>query len=212
MVMKKKNITHVSKFVNPYDLPAFIRDDFNGSLPLMDHNGTKLTGVMSILNYLETNFTNRTILPPMMYSFEEVLATTENFYPTLHKYISNDDYNLDPELELEMGRELDKVDKLCRSSPGRYVCGLDLSLSDLYLLSLLYNARVALKHFKDYDMIQMLSDLKRPALEKWFKRLVQDPDFTSSDVYIPADVVIWGWKVRRGDIAKPYKVERKIKT
>lgn len=170
-----------------------------------------MSGVMKAVDYLETTFPNSTLMIPGVYSFQDVLSKTENFYPALKRYICNSDFDLEPELELEFNRELDRVDELCRSAPGHYVCGLDLTMADLYLLPLLHSTRIALEHFKGTSILNYQNTLRRPALERYLHRMFLDSDFNSPEVFIPTTTVVWGWKRTRGDIADPYMIVRKIK-
>jgi glutathione S-transferase len=99
-----------------------------------------------------------------------------------------------------MEKQLDIIDEILRSTPGQYLCGLEMTLADLYLLPQLFHAMVTLDHFKGIEFYHIQGDPTRPALESYVSRMFDIEEFKSKKAYYNVDQVIYGWKTARGEI------------
>jgi glutathione S-transferase len=120
-----------------------------GKLPALVHKGESLVDSLAIAEYIEKAFPHSSLTRQGAYSYQEVLEKTANFFPTLSTYIKNKEETLDEELFAKLEVEFDVLDEILRSTPGKYICGIELTLADLYLVPLLFHAMVTLEHFKD---------------------------------------------------------------
>jgi glutathione S-transferase len=77
-----------------------------------------------------------------------VLEKTAGFFPALSAFLKNKDASLDETMGSVVEAQLDILDEVIRSSPGQYVCGIEMTLADLYLAPQLFHATVAMDHFK----------------------------------------------------------------
>ena len=128
------------------------------------------------------------------------MEKTAGFFPALSGLIKNKDESKDEALIAAIETQFDIIDEILRSTPGQYLCGLELTLADLYLLPQLFHAMVTLDHFKGVEFYHIEGDPTRPALESYLARMLDMEEFNNKKVYYNVDQVIYGWKVARGEV------------
>lgn len=193
MVLLKKGITYnvrptVISAANKLEVPKLITPEMT------------LTNPLDIAEYIEKKYPHSTLTRQGVFSYQEVLEKSARFLPALSAYIVNKDAAKDAALLEGVNEQLDLLDEIIRSTPGKYVCGLDMTLADLYLLPQLFHAVVAMSHFKDEEILHLGCDPVRPALENWLGRMMDIEEFNDKRCYYNSDQVIYGWKKQRGDI------------
>jgi glutathione S-transferase len=196
----KKGIQYNIRPTLPNQKPAWLIEKHEGKMPAIVHKGVSMTDSLAIAEFIEKTYPQNSLTRQGAYSYQEVLEKTSQFFPTLSSYIKNKDESKDPELRASVESQLDLMDQLLRSTPGQYLCGLELTLADLYLVPQLFHAMVALEHFKDLEFYHMEGDPTRPALESYVARMFDMEEFNDKKSYYNVDQVIYGWKVARGEI------------
>lgn len=158
-----------------------------------------MTDSLAIAEFIEKTYPQSSLTRQGAYSYQEVLEKTSAFFPTLSAFIKNKDENMDAALAADTEKQLDLIDEILRSTPGQYLCGLEMTLADLYLLPQLFHAMVTLDHFKGIEFYHIEGDPTRPALESYVSRMFDLEEFNSKKSYYNVDQVIYGWKVARGE-------------
>lgn len=200
MVMKMKGIRYNTYPCLPDSKPDWLVSKFEGKMPALKHKDTTLVDSLAIAEYLEKTFPHTSLTKQGAYSYQEVIEKTNGFFPAVASYIKNKDASKDPELFAAVNAQLDIIDEILRSAPGPYLCGMDLTLADLYLTPQLFHAVAAIDHFKNEEIYVMgEGDPMRPALERFMMRMFSLEEFNDKKVYYTVDAVIYGWKVARGD-------------
>lgn len=180
--------------------PDWLTEKHEGKLPALVYKGFSLTDSLAIAEYIEKTFPHSSLTRQGAYSYQEVLEKTSGFFPALSALIKNKDESKEGELLSAVEAQLDLLDEILRSTPGQYICGIEMTLADLYLLPQLFHAMVTLDHFKGVEFLHLQADPTRPALESYLARLLDMEEFNNKKVYYNVDQVIYGWKVARGDI------------
>lgn len=199
MVLIKKGLTYKVTPTLSDKKPDWLVEKHAGKLPVLVHKGSSMSDSLAIAEYLEKTFPHSSLTRQGAYSYQEVLEKTSNFFPALKACILNKDSSKDEALLKAVEEQLDMLDELLRSTPGRYLCGIEQTLADLYLGPQLFHAVVTLDHFKGYDFYHLDSDPTRPALENYIERTLSSEEFNDKKAYYSVDQVIYGWKVARGD-------------
>ena len=158
-----------------------------------------MTDSLAIAEFIEKTYPQNSLTRQGAYSYQEVLEQTASFFPTLSTFIKNKDESKDAALAADTEKQLDLIDEILRSTPGQYICGLEMTLADLYLLPQLFHAMVTLDHFKGIEFYHIEGDPTRPALESYVARMFDLEEFNSKKSYYNVDQVIYGWKVARGE-------------
>lgn len=158
-----------------------------------------MTDSLAIAEFIEKTYPQNSLTRQGAYSYQEVLEKTASFFPTLSTFIKNKDESKDAALAADTEKQLDLIDEILRSTPGQYICGLEMTLADLYLLPQLFHAMVTLDHFKGIEFYHIEGDPTRPALESYVARMFDLEEFNSKKSYYNVDQVIYGWKVARGE-------------
>ncbi len=201
MVMLRKGIRYEVRPVMATGMPQWLVDKHHGQLPAVVHQGVTVVGPLKIAEYFERNYPQNTLTRQGTYSYQEVLERVSGFFPALTAVITNKDRTLDTGLLEQLNAQLDLLDELIRSAPGKYLCGIDVTLADLYLTPRLFHAVAALQHFKGINIHRVGTDPLRPALEHYMSRVFRMGEFTDRRAYYNVDQVVYGWKVRRGDLS-----------
>jgi glutathione S-transferase len=202
MVLIKKGVSYEVKPTSPSNKPSWLIEKHEGKMPVIVHKGQSMTDSMAIAEYLEKTFPHSSLTRQGAYSYQEVLEKTANFFPSVRAAIINKDASKDLELLSVVEAELDQLDEIIRSTPGRFICGIEQTLADFYLGPQLFHALVALEHFKGYDFYHLDAEPTRPALENYIERFLSSEEFNDKRAYYSVDQVVYGWKVARGE-AKP---------
>lgn len=197
--MLKKGISYDIKPTSPNNKPDWLVEKHKGKLPAIVHKGKVVTDSLGIAEYLEKAFPLNSLTRQGAYSYQEVLEKTSGFFPAVTAFIKNKDEAKDAELLADVEKNLDILDELLRSTPGQFLCGLELTLADLYLLPQLFHAVVAMDHFKEYEFYHIEGDFVRPALESYVSRMFDMEEFNNKKAYYNVDQVVYGWKVARGE-------------
>jgi glutathione S-transferase len=195
----KKGVRYDVKPTLSSNKPAWIVENHGGKLPLMVHKDVTMTESLAIAEYIEKSFPHSTLTRQGAFSYQEVLDKTVNFFPALKAFIVNKDESKDANLLAAIDAQLDTLDEIIRSSPGQYICGIELTLADLYLLPQLFHAMVAMDHFKGVEFYHGIGEPPRPALENYLARMLKMEEFNNKKAYVSADQIIYGWKLARGD-------------
>ena len=198
-MLLKKGIKYNLKPTITSQKPAWLVEKHDGKMPCIVSKGVSMTDSLAIAEYLEKEFPYNSLTRQGAYSYQEVLEKTANFFPALSALIKNKDDSKDAELLVSVESQLDILDEIIRSTPGQYICGLEVTLADYYLLPQLFHAMVTLEHFKGVEMYHVEGDPTRPALENYLERLLDSVEFNDKRVYYSVDEVVYGWKVARGE-------------
>ena len=194
LVLLKKGIPYKVIPTQMDKLPAGVTQ-----LPSLVHKGETVIDSLAIAEYIEKAFPHTSLTRQGAYSYQEVLEKSSAFFPSLSAFIKNKDDSKDPALQAAVEGQLDILDEIIRSTPGQYVCGIELTLADLYLLPQLFHAMIAMEHFKDVEYYHMEGEPTRPALENYVARMLDMEEFNNKKAYYNIDQVINGWKIARGD-------------
>jgi len=170
-------------------------------MPCLVHNGISMIDSLAIAEYLEKTFPYASLTRQGATSYQEVIEKTSGFFPSLSALIKNKDPALDESLFQTLNAELDTLDTIISSTPGKFVCGVEITLADLYLLPQLYHALVTVEHFKGVEMFHLDgSEPTRPALDNYVARMLDLEEFNNKKCYYSVDQVIYGWKSARGEV------------
>jgi len=197
LVMLKKGIKYNIFPTLAENKPSWLKEKHDGKLPAIVHNGVTMTESLAIAEYIEKNFPHSSLTRQGAYSYQEVIEKMNGFWPALTACIKNKDASKDGALLAAVEKQLDLLDEIIRSTPGQYMCGIELTLADLYLTPQLYHAMVALEHFKGYTFYHMEGDATRLALENYIARMFDSEEFNDKKAYYNVDQVISGWKAQR---------------
>lgn len=198
LVMLKKGLKYRLTPVSSSNKPAAL-DKVGGKLPALIHKGNAMVDSLQIAEYIEKTFPHSSLTRQGSYSYQEVLEKTSGFFPALSNLIKNKDESKDAALQTLVDKQLDLLDELIRSTPGQYICGVELTLADLYLLPQLFHGMVAMEHFKGQEFYHVGTEPTRPALENYVAKMLDMEEFNDKRAYYNVDQVIFGWKVARGE-------------
>ena len=179
--------------------PTWLVEKHDGKLPALIHKGNSMVESLAIAEFIEKTYPHNSLTRQGAYSYQEVLEKTNKFFPALAAFIKNKDASKDAALQKDIDDQLDLIDELLRTTPGQYLCGLELTLADLYLTPQLYHAMVAMEHFKGVEYYHINCDPTRPALENYVAKMFDMEEFNNKKAYYSVDQVIYGWKVARGE-------------
>ncbi len=199
MVLLKKGVNYVVRPISPATIPSWITEKHDGVLPLIIHEGTAMTGPMKIAEFIDQRYPQNSLTRHGVCSYQEVLEKTKNFFPSVESYILNKDILLDAMYHDAVVKELDIIEDQLVTTPGRYLCGVEMTLADLYLLPQLFHAMIALEKFKKFEAIVVDSDSPRPVLDSYVEKMLDLKEFNNKKAYCGVDKVIFGWKVARGE-------------
>jgi len=199
LVLLKKGIRYNVKPLTATSKPAWITENHQGKLPLLLHKDVAVTDSLAIAEYIEKSFPHSSLTRQGAFSYQEVLEKSQGLFPALKACIINKDVALDAELMAVVDTQLDTLDEIIRSTPGQFICGIEMTLADLYILPQLFHAFVAIDHFKGIEIYHVDGEPKRPALENYFGRMLNMEEFNNKKCYVNADQIINGWKIARGD-------------
>jgi glutathione S-transferase len=111
-------------------------------LPALSVKGEIIFDSLAIAEYIEKTYPHTSLTRQGAYSYQEVLEKSASFFPTLSSFIKNKDDSKDPALQAAVESQLDTLDEIIRSTPGQYMCGIEMTLADLYLVPQLFHAMV----------------------------------------------------------------------
>lgn len=195
-MLQKKGISYEVKPTLETNKP----EELGGKrLPVIVHNKKVVAGPIRIAEYIEKTFPQISLTRQGAYSYQEILEKTHKFFPALTAFLKNKDEAKDALLQEKFEKQLDMLDEILRTTPGQYLGGLELTLADLYLLPQLFHATVALDHFKDFEVLHMEGNFRRPALESYISRMLDMSEFNKRGVYVSVDKIIHGWKQVRAE-------------
>jgi len=169
-------------------------------LPVLRHKGEVVTDALAIAEFIERTYPHSSLTRQGVHSYQEVLERTSAFFPTVTAWIVNKDASKEATLQADTEAALDQLDELIRTTPGKFICGIEMTLADLLLAPQLYHAMAALEHFKDYQFYHISGTPSRPALEHYMSRLFDLEEFNDKKAYYNVDAVISGWKLQRGAV------------
>lgn len=126
--------------VLPSKRPEWILEKHAGELPALEYrNEITVAGPFQIAEFIEKTYPLTPLTREGVYTYQEILEKTKEFYPALTAYILNKDSTLDPPLREAVHRQLDLMDEILRTAPGRFFCGIEMTLADLYLTPRLFH-------------------------------------------------------------------------
>jgi glutathione S-transferase len=199
MVLLKKGISYNVMPTLANSKPAFITEKHDGKMPALVHKGVSMTDSLAIAEFIDKTYPTPSLTRVGAMSYQEVLEKSAGFFPAMSAYVKNLDAANDESLKAAVDVQLDLLDEIIRSTPGKYVCGIEMTLADLYLLPQLFHAVITMDHFKGYEFFVIGGEPTRPALENYLSRMMDIPEFNNKKAYYNADTVIYGWKQARGD-------------
>lgn len=197
LTMLAKGLRYTVKPTLSNNKPQWLTEKHDGKMPALVHKGKSMTDSLAIAQYLEEQFPTPKLNRAGIFSYEEVLEKTAGFFPALSAYIKNKDEAKDDEFLTAVNSQLDNLDEIIRSSPGKYICGIEMTLADLYLAPQMYHAMITMDIFKGQTVYNMEAETVRPALENWFGRMLSMPEFNDKRAYYNVDQVVYGWKKAR---------------
>jgi glutathione S-transferase len=200
LVLQKKGLMYNIHPTLATDKPAFLVEKHEGKMPCLVHKGESMTDSLAIAEFLEKMYPEPNLSRAGLFSYSEVMQKTSGFFPALSAYIKNKDETVEESLKADISAQLDIIDEVLRSSPGKYLCGIEMSLADLYLTPQLFHAYVTMDHFKGIDYLRFgAAEMVRPALEMYAAKMFDLPEFNNKRAYYNCDAVVNGWKKARGD-------------
>lgn len=165
--------------------------------PVLIHENSTLTDPLVVAEYLEKTFPANSLSRKGVFSYEEVLNRTSCFYPILTSYILNNDPSKEVQLKANFEEQLDLVEGILRSTPGRYLCGIEMTIADLYLFPQLFHALATMLHFKHFEFYTSAINPARPALEKYISHMLDLKEFNDKRLYCSIDKIVSSWKARK---------------
>lgn len=198
LVMLKKGLKYKLHPVKSDSKPASL-DSVGGKLPALQYKGKMMADSLQIAEFIEKTYPHNTLTRQGSYSYQEVLEKTNGFFPAVSALIKNKDEGKDAALKAAVEKQLDQLDELIRSTPGQFICGVELTLADLYLTPQLFHAMVACEHFKDLECMRVGGNTEpmRPALENYMAKMFDMEEFNDKRSYYNVDQVIYGWAQAR---------------
>lgn len=133
MVLLKKGIPYKVVPTSSDNKPAWLNEKHAGKLPCLVDKGQAVVDSLAIAEYIERTYPHSSLTRQGAYSYQEVLEKTAGFFPALSAFIKNKDASKDAALQAGVEAQLDVLDEIIRSTPGQYICGIELNLADLYL-------------------------------------------------------------------------------
>lgn len=199
LVMLKKGLRYSVLPTKSDNKPDWLQSKHEGKLPCLVHKGDTMTDSLAIAEFLEKTYPHNSLTRQGAFSYQEVLEKTSGFFPALSAFIKNKDEGKEASLGAAVEAQLDNLDEVIRSTPGQYVCGIEMTLADLYLLPQLFHAMVTLEHFKDVEFYHVGAEPTRPALENYLARMLDIEEFNDKKAYYNVDQVIYGWRKARNE-------------
>ena len=199
LVMLKKGLRYNVLPTRSDSKPEWLNSEHEGKLPCLVHKGQKMTDSLAIAEFLEKTYPHNSLTRQGAFSYQEVLEKTSGFFPALSAFIKNKDEGKEASLGVAVEAQLDNLDEVIRSTPGQYLCGIEMTLADLYLLPQLFHAMVTLEHFKDIEFYHVGAEPTRPALENYLARLLDIEEFNNKKAYYNVDQIIYGWRKARSE-------------
>lgn len=198
MIMVRKGIAYKRSLVtrNSEEWNEYHEAEYQ--LPVLIHANNTISDPMEIAEYLEETFPEVCLTRPGIFMYDDILETIQDFFPTLTTYITNKDPNLETEYAKLFQEQLDLLEDILRSSPGKYLCGIELTLADLYILPQLFHAIATNIHFKKLEIYTCAINPERPALEKYIKHMLKLKEFKAHNVFTSIDKIVHTWKIRKG--------------
>ena len=138
--MLKQNIRYTVVPTLPSKRPDWLLENHDGVMPAMSYRDEIfLSGPLVIAEYLDKKYPLIPLTKQGAYNYTEVLDWTKDFFPSLTACIKNKDPETEPALREEVHRQLDIIDNILRTSPGRYLCGIEQTLADFDLTPRLFH-------------------------------------------------------------------------
>jgi glutathione S-transferase len=210
-MLSKKEVPYETQLVSPLKIPDWILEEHDGVLPVLLHNNFSSSSPIDIARYLDETFPDVPLNRSEVHDVLEILKRTSSVYPALSEFIANVDETRENKLRNDAFSQLDMLDDFIVRTPGRYLCGYDLTWVDFFLMPQLFHASVGMKHFKKVEIFQYHYGLqKRPALETYFVNMIKMKQFRDSRVFCPIDKIIYEWKLARGEKTIPVPIEYHI--
>lgn len=176
------------------------------NLPILIHKDLVLSDPFTIAEHIEKSFPFNSLTRQGVYSYQDVIEKLLNFFPSLTAYITNKDVTKEDELRNAFEGQLNLLEDILRSTPGRYLCGIELTLADLFIFPQIFHAIAAMLHFKKIEVYSLSVEPSRPALEKYISHMIEMEEFNDKRAYFSIDKAVHGWKIRRGDVKTNKKI------
>ena len=198
MVLLKKGVPYNVFATSADNKPDWLVSKHDGKMPALQFKDETMTDSLAMAEFIEKKFPAVPLTRQGVYSYQEVLEKTSNFFPSVAAFIKNTEDSKDASLAEAVSTELDNLDALLRTTPGHFLCGMELTLADYYITPQLFHAMVACEHFKGMPVYNIGTDPTRPALEAYMGRMFDSREFNNKKAYYSVDQVISGWKAARG--------------
>lgn len=207
MMLIHKEIPYESFLISPLLIPeGLAAPPLNGRLPSLVHRDFRSSHPIEIAHHLEAAFPDISLSLPGAEACDVAYAKVQGLYPAFYTYIVNKDSALDDELRIAALGELDRVDQLLQRTPGRYLCGVDLTWVDLLLAPTLFHIAVGAEHVKGTKVYNYQYAPSRPAVENYLTRMMERSLFKDKRAYVHIEKIVRGWKLARGDVKMPPNV------
>lgn len=205
MLLLHKQVDYHGTPVLPSNIPSILSQPQPTSAPAnltaLVHKGIVITGPMKIAEYLEHNLPSHSLIKSSTgqntKKYHEIIQQFQSFYPLLTKYLINNNQSMEETYAKEIEGYFDELDLLLRSTPGQYICGLEKTIADFYLLPQLYIAFVCLDHYKGMNLLLKKEEIKRPALVRYLKMMFRLPEFNHKNLCRSINSILHSWNQRR---------------
>lgn len=198
----RKNIPYERTLVHPDATEVErLNSQHISNLPILIHRDLILSDPFLMAEHLEKSFPFNSLTRQGVYSYQDVIEKLINFFPTLTMYVTNNDATKEIELQNNFELQLNLIEDILRSTPGKYLCGIELTLADLFIFPQIFHAIATMLHFKRTSIYTLGVEPSRPALEKYITCMIEMEEFNDKRAYYNIDRVVNCWKIRRGDIS-----------
>jgi glutathione S-transferase len=222
MVMEHKGVSYSLLNHGPEAKPAWLIENYGGSMPALEvgevRNGCMPLGFDAeqvvtesgkIADYLEERYPSPSLRPP---GFDKAEEARKSVFGSFARYCKHSVVMGDGEAEAvseeaerkqALLRALCELDAHLESCAGPYAAGSQLSLTDCFLVPVLFHLKVAGAHFKGLEVPSQFG-----ALRAYMDTMHDSAIFRRTAP--PSAMVRWGWANARGDVAEVERAAAEI--
>ena len=189
---------------SPVGKPQWLVDDHGGRMPaLVSAAGEVVTESRVIAEWLEGHSPTPALLNvDGQQAAEEAAAPVFGAFARYCKSVGKTEEE-ERDLKKALLLSLCNLDAHLMGAAAPYVAGPALSMTDAFLLPVLYHIRVAGSAFKDFEIPYQFD-----ALNQYMDLLEEEPVASTNP---PEAMVVWGWANARGDAEAAAEAEAELK-
>jgi len=170
MILEEKQITYSVRFVDPRHKPDWLVEVHpSGKLPLVQDGDHFVMESGNIADYICEKFPQ-----PSIPTDEEGMSAGGGIFAAFRKFILNREESLNAELAERLEDELKRMNEYLSTHDGPFFGGTSFSSADIALLPRLYRMKVALWHFKKWQIpdsclkvkVYIEQAMQRPSFQK----------------------------------------------